>query len=311
MAGNLKLPAGRYDADAAPVKVVWRVEEDLHTHTNFSDGTLSPEELLSKVSETSVKVVAVTDHDTTDGLERSTAAAKNLGLTLIPGVELTAELETGTEMHILGLFIRPDDDNLQSALAHLKKERIKAAQSILAVLKTLGVDISWEHVSELAGGAVGRPHIARAMLAKGYVESVPEAFEKYLGDGCPARVKKVRLEARNCLELIKNAGGVSVLAHPRTVNGIEDALPRIVSNGLVGIEVYAEKYQSGRLEYYMDIANQYGLIPSGGSDYHAFGHKNEVPLGLNGPPAGTAKALFVKAKSLHGSHAGGLLTGEL
>ena len=308
---SLPRPNRPYDNTVPSMRVNWPLHEDLHLHTNASDGTLSPQALIQKVTTTQLQVIAVTDHDNVQGIEQAASAAQTSNLTLIPGVELSGELPTGAEAHIIGLFIRPDNPELNAAMTHLRNERLSAAKQVLATLNSLGMPLAWEDVISKGEGAIGRPHIARAMIEAGYVDSVQEAFDRYLADGKPARVAKVRLTGAQAIELVHGAGGVAILAHPRTVDSLEQAIPMLVDNGLDGIEVYAEKYQADYVEYYIALAEQYGLLKSGGSDYHAFGYKNEVGIGTCGPPPGTAKAFLEHARALHGSDAGSVVSGEL
>ena len=164
--------------------------------------------------------------------------------------------------------------------------------------------VSWDRVVELAGGSVGRPHIARAMVEAGHVETVAEAFERYIGEKGVARVPRPKLHPVAALELIHSAGGVGVVAHPRTVNLLDELVIQLVDAGLAGIEVYAEKYASRRRDGYLDIATRHGLVPCGGTDYHAQGTVNEVTPGTNGPPPDTAANLLARAIEAHGAQIG-------
>ncbi len=305
---TIQKPKILHDPFSPVPKAEWPILEDLHLHTNASDGLLSPEELVNKAAEKSLDIIAVTDHDSVAALDRAAAVAREKTVSLVPGVELTAELSNGSEVHIIGLFICKDDDQLQEKMVWLNEERKDAAKRTVETLRNMGLDISYERVRELAGGTIGRPHIARALLEKGYVESFPDAFNKYLGEGRPARVKKVRLKAVDAINLIYDAHGVSIVAHPRTVEDIEGSLPEMVDAGLSGIEVYADKYQKDYRDYYSSLAKNYGLIQSGGSDYHALKHKQEIPIGTCGPKPGTALEFYMKAKEIHGDRAGVFLT---
>ena len=171
-------------------------------------------------------------------------------------------------------------------------------------LNRMGIMISWDRVNELALGAVGRPHIARAMLEKGYVASIPEAFDRYIGNDGPARVPRPKFEPVQALGIVHSAGGVGVVAHPRTVNNLEQVLAPLAAARLGGIEVFAEKYGAEHQERYRKLASKYELIESGGSDYHAFGNENEVKPGMSGPPPDTARRLYEKACEIHGGTPG-------
>ena len=178
-----------------------------------------------------------------------------------------------------------------------------AARLNVDKLRSMGVKITWERVRELAGGTVGRPHIAKAMVEGGYVASVRDAFDKYLGDNGIGRVSRPKLDPVDALGIIHDAGGVGAIAHPRTVKQLGRVTARLADAGLAGIEVYAEKYGPDEQAGYRSIARQNGLVECGGSDYHAFGYPNEVTPGLYGPPPDTADLLFGRAQAMHGNKA--------
>jgi hypothetical protein len=294
----------RYEPTAAPWRPPWPVEVDLHLHTTASDGTLTPTQLIQQVGATGLRVVAVTDHDSTEGVDEAVEAAKRFPkLTVIPGIEFGSEIGE-SELHLLGLFIDHHSPALQTALERFRRERVEAAQLMVKKLNSLGFAITWERVAELAHGAVGRPHIARAMLEKGYIASIPEAFDKYIGNDGPARVPRPKFEPVQALEIVHAAGGVGVVAHPRTVKRLDDVLPPLVEAGLAGIEVFAEKYGIEHQSHYRDLAQSYNLVECGGTDYHAFGSENEVTPGMSGPPPETARKLYERALALHNGKPG-------
>ena len=202
---------------------------------------------------------------------------------LIPGIELGTQ-DGPSEVHLLGYFINHRDAGLRAALAGFREERVVAARRNVEKLRSMGVKITWERVRELAGGTVGRPHIAKAMVEGGYVESVRDAFDKYLGDNGIGRVSRPKLDPVDALGIIHDAGGVGAIAHPRTVKELDRVAARLAEAGLAGIEVYAEKYGPDEQAGYRSVARQNGLVECGGSDYHAFGYPNEVTPGLYGPP---------------------------
>jgi predicted metal-dependent phosphoesterase TrpH len=287
------------------------VEVDLHLHTTASDGTLTPAQLIEQISSTTLRVAAVTDHDSTAGIDEAMEAAKRFPkLTVIPGIEFGSEIGE-SEVHLLGLFINHRSPKLQQALTTFREQRIEAAQQMVLKLNSMGVNISWERVNELARGAVGRPHIARAMLERGYVATIPEAFDRYIGNEGPARVPRPKFEPVQALEIVHAAGGIGVVAHPRTVKNLEEVLAPLAAAGLGGIEVFAEKYGAEHQERYRNLARKYGLIESGGSDYHAFGSENEVKPGMSGPPPDTARRLYERACELHGGKPGFVPEGPL
>ncbi len=300
-----------YNPQLPPQKLDWNIEEDLHLHTLFSDGTLTPKELLTLSKHNGVKIAAITDHDTLAGLESAIHVAKELDITLIPGIELSTVVDQSVQVHLIGLFINIDNQTLITHTEKIRDARIVGIKDTITQLNRIGVNISWEDVAKMGVGSIGRPHIARAMLAQGYVKSVPEAFDKYLTKKSIYK-SKVNLDAIEGIDLIHEAGGVAIVAHPRTIGErLEQTLKTLASAGLSGIEVYAEKYQDIHINYYLKLANQYGLIPSGGSDYHGFGHSNELPLSGIGPPPGTTAQLYQRAVSMHGKSAGKPLVGRI
>ncbi len=258
---------------------------------------------MEQILRTTLKTVAITDHDSTAGIDDAMAAAEGSELTVIPGIEFGSEVGE-SEVHLIGLFIDHNSAPLQAALKRFRDQRIEAAQNMIGKLNDLGMDITWERVQELAEGAVGRPHIARALLEKKYVSTIREAFDRYIGNDGPARVPRPKFTPVEALEIVHAAGGVGVVAHPRTVNRIEDVLPPLVEAGLAGIEVFAEKYGADHQRRYRQLANRYSLIPGGGTDYHAFGSENEVEPGISGPPPETARLLYDVALSKHGGKPG-------
>lgn len=276
-----------------------RPQVDLHLHTTASDGRLTPSRLIDQVAATSLKVIAITDHDTTGGLDEAIAqAARYPHLRLIPGIELSAE-SNGSEVHLLGYFIDIRDADFQARLARMRDWRVDAARRTVEKLATLGIQISWDRVQELADGVVGRPHVARAMMEAGYIKSMQEAFERYLGDNGIARVPREKLTAVDALELVHALGGAAVLAHPRTVTEVDRVVAELAQSGLDGIEVYAEKYMPDQRAQFHKVARKHGLIECGGSDYHANGNESEVipgAPGVLGPPLEVPEQLEARAR---------------
>ncbi len=299
----------RYNASSPVVRPEWPVEVDLHLHTTASDGTLTPKQLIDQVATTTLRYISVTDHDSTFGVGEATdAAAAHPQLTVIPGIELGTA--TGdSELHILGYFIDLSNLNLQTTLEKFRIERVEVARAMVDRLAEIKRPVSWERVVEMASGSVGRPHIARAMVEAGHVETVAEAFDLYIGDKGIARVPRPKLHPVEALEMIHSAGGIGVVAHPRTVSKLGSLVKQLVDAGLVGIEVYAEKYASDRRDSYLDIATRHDLVPSGGTDYHALGAVNETMPGTNGPPPETAVKLLDRARDMHGSNVGSIPSG--
>ncbi len=299
----------RYNPSVPAVRPEWPVEVDLHLHTTASDGTLTPKQLIDQISATTLRTVAVTDHDSTNGVAEAVEAANAYPqLTVIPGIELGTASDD-SELHLLGYFIDPQNKNFQSKLEQFRIERVDAARAMVEKLKEIQRPVSWERVTEMASGSVGRPHIARAMVEAGHVDTVAEAFDRFLGDKGIARVPRPKLHPVQALEMIHTAGGIGSIGHPRTVNKLKPLVKQLAEAGLVGIEVYAEKYASDRRDSYLDMATRYNLVPSGGTDYHALGAKNETVPGTNGPPPNTVSMLLDRAKQMHGSNIGSVPAG--
>jgi predicted metal-dependent phosphoesterase TrpH len=299
----------RYDASILAVRPEWPVEVDLHLHTTASDGTLTPKQLIDQISSTTLQTVAVTDHDSTNGVAEAIETANVYPhLSVIPGIELGTATDD-SDLHLIGYFIDPQNSKLQTKLEQFRIERVDAARAMVDKLAEIKRPVSWERVIEMAKGSVGRPHIARAMVEAGHADTVAEAFDRFLGDNGIARIPRPKLHPVQALEMIHSAGGIGAIAHPRTVNKLDSLVKQLVEAGLVGIEVYAEKYASDRRDSYLDIATRHNLVPSGGTDYHALGAKNETVPGTNGPPPDTVSKLLDRAKKMHGSNIGSVPAG--
>ena len=261
------------------------VTVDLHSHTTASDGRLSPSELIHLFGKRGLKTVAITDHDTTNGLGEALKVKRAYpDMTLIPGVELSADSKD-TEMHLLGYFLNYENDSFQKTLSKFREGRIGRAITMVKKLSELGVKLKWERVLEFAGdGAVGRPHIARAMIEMGYVASMSEAFDKYLGRGAPVYAERDKFSPLDAIGLIHSVNGLAVLAHPSWVDNLESQLPSLVEAGLAGMEVHYSSYSSGLIMELESLANKFSLVPCGGSDYHANNDPGEALPGDQGPP---------------------------
>jgi len=250
---------------------------DLHIHTYFSDGTFSPKEVVEKAAELGLSAIAITDHDCVEGISAALEAGKIYGIEVVPGVELTSEAD-GAEVHFLGLFIDWHDANFLNLLEKLRQERISRTQKMIEKLENMGFSISFDEVLHLAGkGSMGRTHLAQAMLRQGYVSSVQEAFEKYVGYGKPAYVSKKRLTPEEAINAILKVGGVPILAHPGLFKK-DELIGKFVDTGLMGIEVFHSDHSKADEEHYKKIAQEYGLLISGGSDCHGLA-KGEVLMG--------------------------------
>jgi hypothetical protein len=257
---------------------------DLHLHTTKSDGNLSPLNLIRLIEKTSLQVVSITDHDSTEGIsEALEAVSTNSDLEIIPGIELGTDVP-GTEIHILGHWIDPTNSILQSHLKAFRNGRETRARRTVEKLATFGIDIDIDRVFEIAEGAVGRPHIAQAMVEKGYIIYPQQAFEKYLSKNGLAYVSRNTLSPSEAITLINNANGIATLAHPREAENVESLLPDMVDAGLAGIEIYYKEYSQHDKARFLTLAKRYGLIALGGTDYHAFGTPGEMIPGIVGPP---------------------------
>ena len=258
---------------------------DLHLHTLASDGRLTPTELVQLAASQGLQTIAVTDHDTTDGLEEAFEAAREFpGLRIIPGIELSADVP-GDEVHVLGYFLDPGNENLQSELRRFRAGRIDRARTMVEKLGELGINIEWERVQHFAGdGAVGRPHIAMALVEAGFCKEPKDAFPEYLGRNGLAYVERAKLTPAEAVGIIREAGGAAVLAHPAYMNDMEAGVANLAGIGLAGMEVHYAKYHDDTIRQLARLAREYGLIACGGSDYHGMGNSDECLPGENGPP---------------------------
>lgn len=246
---------------------------DLHTHTTYSDGVLSPYDLIQKAHKAGISTIAITDHDNVGALDEAVEWGQRLGISVIPGVELSATLGE-KDVHILSYFFDPSDQRLLEYLSFFRGERLKRAERIVKKLNRINVPLKFDAVLEKAGiGSVGRPHIANALLEEGLVDSFHEAFEKFIGTGGPAYESKFQLNPQEAFRLISSAGGLSFLAHPGGYF-VEQDLLELIKIGLDGIEVVHPSHSPQQREYYRGIVNQYFLLESGGSDFHG-GKKND------------------------------------
>lgn len=239
---------------------------DLHTHTNNSDGALSPSELVLKAKENGITTLSITDHDSVNALEEAMEVGKDTGVNVIPGVELSTDIEE-REVHLLGLFLDINDEELKKYLSFFRDERLYRAKRIIKKLNMLGHSITIDDVLEHAqNSAIGRPHIAFAMVDRGIVSNYYEAFGKYIGDDCPAYEKKIHVSPKSALKIISDAGGLSFVAHPNYIS--ESILTTLIKAGIDGIEVVHPSHNDYQIRFYRGIVNQYCLLESGGSDFH-------------------------------------------
>lgn len=242
---------------------------DLHLHTNFSDGTWTPEELVARAQQNSLSCIAVTDHDSVEACARAAAACAAVKMEFIAGTELTAEHED-TELHVLGYFLDIHNEKLLREIAKFQTVRQSRIHEMVARVNALGVPLKAEAVFALAScKSPGRPHVARAMVKAGYVKSLDDAFERFLKKGRPAWVPKSKISALEAVELVHQAGGLAVMAHPG-LNRTDSVIPSLVAAGLDGIECFHTKHSTAMSERYLEIADKYNLLVTGGSDCHGF-----------------------------------------
>jgi len=277
------------------------IEVDLHLHTTLSDGRLTPAELVRLCAQRGLKQIAVTDHDSIEGIpDALEAAGQYPGLEVIAGVELSTDVPKG-EVHLLGYFVDYEDTAFQRTLARFRDGRADRGRRMVERLRDIGVKVSWARVKELSdGGAIGRPHIAQAMVEEGYIQYPKEAFDRYIGRDGPAYVTRIKLSPVEAVEVVARNGALPVMAHP--IYSMEDTGPDEVARlkrvleelkeaGLAGMEVYYGDYPAEQVSLLATIAEELDLAPCGGSDYHASGNPGEPEPGSVGPPVETVKRL--------------------
>jgi 3',5'-nucleoside bisphosphate phosphatase len=261
---------------------------DLHLHSSISDGVLSPAELIAKAAGLGLTAISLTDHDNVDGIAPALEAASGYpSLTFIPGVEISTDVSDG-EVHILGYFVDYTSRELLKFLSSMRDSRLIRTRKILEKLVGLGMKLEWERVREIAGaGTVGRPHIAQALLEKGYISNLREAFAKYLAFGGPAYIPREKISPMEAVELIISANGLPVLAHPLTGGRVdpEKLIGELVKSGLAGLEAYYKDYPAEDRKRLVRLADKYGILTTGGSDYHGLDESAEMMMGdANVPP---------------------------
>lgn len=246
---------------------------DLHTHSTASDGSDSPSRVVELAAQVGLGAIALTDHDTQEGVGEALTAARSTGLEVIPGVELSLQFDAGG-MHLIVLWLEPGSGPLQDRLEGLQLGRGARNERIVELLAAAGMPITIEEILEEAGGGtVGRPHIAAVMMRRGYVPDIRTAFDLWLGAGKPAYAGRDRLYPEEAISLARESGAVPVLAHPHTLgittaSAMADVLQRLKGAGLIGLEAHYSSYRAHERAGYADLARRFSLIPSGGSDYH-------------------------------------------
>ena len=277
------------------------IQVDLHLHTTASDGTMTPTELVDLCAARGLKVIAVSDHDSTEGLAEARAAAESYpDLTIIPAIELSTDIP-GSEIHVLGYFVDVDDPRFQRTLARFREGRGERGRGMVEKLNDLGYAIAWERVQEIAGDAsIGRPHIAAALVEAGYFQYRNQAFDTLIGRSGAAYVERAKLAPEDAVQLLRDNGAVPVMAHPTysqvktdrgEVRSLRDTLANLKERGLMGMEVFYGDYSPEQVARLKKIADELGIIPCGGSDYHRSGNPGEPEPGEVGPPMETVDRL--------------------
>lgn len=262
---------------------------DLHIHTLHSDGTLSIQEIFELAARREVAALSITDHDSIDAYPVAFELGEQYGIEVLTGVELSSEID-GIDIHVLGYCFDIDNEVFNAKLSEMRRARYLRARKIVHNLNKQGIDLRFETVLKIAGdGAIGRPHIASAMLKEELIYSFREAFDKHIGYKSPAYVEKLRMQPQEVFELIRQAGGIAVLAHPGATK-VDERIPEFVRSGVEGIEVFHPEH-SGTLErYYKKICRKYGLLMTGGSDFHTGDHP-KAEIGSLKTPYSVVQAL--------------------
>jgi hypothetical protein len=271
---------------------------DLHIHSTASDGRLTPADIVREAAERGLTFIALADHDTVDGIAPAQAAAQAFPrLKVIPCVEISTDIPHD-EVHVLGYFIDYADHELRATLDRFKNSRLRRAQGMVAKLADLGIHIDWQRVQEIAGGSsIGRPHIAQAMVEKGCIASIKQAFSEYLGHDRPAYVEREKMTPAETVELIIKAKGLPVLAHPLTLSDPEAMIVELKAAGLVGVEAYYDGYTTEEINRLLGLVNRYNLIVTGGSDYHGL-DPTETGIGGADLPIESVERLIALAKQI-------------
>ncbi len=247
-------------------------------HSLLSDGTDTPEALVMMAQAAGLTTISITDHDMIDAIEPALVQGKESGLEIIPGIEFTTDA-VGNELHILGYYIDRRNPQFLAALGKIQADRVARIYKIVEKLKEMNVAIEAEDVLSLSGKkAPGRPHVARAMIKKGIVGSFKEAFNRYLDSRGPAYVPHFKMLPNETIRLITDCGGIAVFAHP-AVSDCDQLIPGLMADGLKGIEAYYSGHRPEQTEHYVGLAKKYGLLVTGGSDYHGENSGREIKLG--------------------------------
>jgi predicted metal-dependent phosphoesterase TrpH len=262
------------------------VSLDLHLHSTVSDGRLAPGEVVRLAHRQGVTTMALTDHDNTDGVAEAEQVGAALGVRVIPGIELSTDLP-GVSIHVLGLFLNYRDRSFQASVQQFRAARLTRAQHMVDALAALGAPISVARVLEIAGeGSVGRPHVAQALLEAGHIQTIEEAFERFIGRNGPAYFEGFRLEPGEAVRLIHQVGGFAAWAHPVELDGRDwrDYLPHMLAAGVDGLEAYYSKdYGPDAPRLLLEACATHGLVPTVGSDFHGFASMDRPPGSVEAP----------------------------
>lgn len=268
---------------------------DLHTHTTASDGLLSAAQLVNLARAAGVGILAVADHDSTDSVDAAIAAGAAAGVAVLPAVELNTDVP-GAEVHVLGYLLEYHVPWFQQLLRRLREGRLHRAERMVQKLATLGAPIAMDRVLAFAGGgAVGRPHVARALVEAGWVRETAEAFTRYIGRNGPAYVERLKVTPEEAVQIIRRAGGIPVLAHPGWL-GNDAMVEDLVGEGLEGIEVFYPDHTPAMVERYLEVARRHGLVVTGGTDFHGADLATGVPLGSQDVPPEVPQRLRDRAE---------------
>jgi len=271
------------------------MKADLHVHSTASDGTLQPAELVALALEHGVDVLAIADHDSVAGLPEAFAAAEGTSLTLVPAVELSAVLD-GRDIHVLGYWVDWRDNAFLRQLADMRTARLRRAETMVDALQAAGYEVTISDVLALAdGGAVGRSHVARALVDRGHAATVADAFERLIGRGMPYYVPKDARTPQEAIGVIRGAGGLAVLAHP-AISGVEDLLPALAAAGLAGVEAYHADHTPSQRDRLAARATELGLLTTGGTDFHGPSAPNPN-LGRVDLPPSSVEALLAARRA--------------
>jgi len=245
---------------------------DLHVHTHFSDGKHSPADVVRMAAEAGIKILAITDHETVDGLAEAEKAGNEKGVEIVPGIEFAGRMGNGVEAHILGLWIDPAHPDIRKTIDMLQEERVERAEKMVARLQNIDVGVTMEDVRKNVGrGGIGRPHLAQALVDVAAVSSFKEAFKTLIGKDCPGYVPRKNLTGQDAIDIIRKAGGVSVLAHGLIGGPQREHVKKLCDMGIDAIEIYHPKLKKEQTEWLVEYANKNGLGVSGGSDWHGEG----------------------------------------